>query len=295
MRFGPFTRHSSCHRSAVARGGWIKFACPYHLSYAQTPMRRFKLVAFSCTLQLLAVAPLLAEQVSVRIVSDPPGASLLSPDGHAVLGSLPLTKTYKTPVPWTGCVTFPGFWARWPDGSEMRVGRLEEVCPEDGLQQQIGVSLPAKTTESLSTPPAFAGGGGVCSDGAVTYKPVNGRCGAGSRPASAPTSGVAGSGPGRPLASAPSVASNRAANSDRKGPATVPVTVLGRQFSEAEYSFVVPGTVNTYRTASANCLANTNGSLFATALGNTVTGTFSGIATNAPTATARSTFEHAYW
>ena len=180
-------------------------------------VRRLTLVAFVCSLQVFAAIPLMAGQVSVRIVTDPLGASLVSPDGHTVLGSFPLTKTYTTPAPWTACMTVPGFGARWPSGAEMRVGRLE-VCPKDGLQQQIQVSLPETSVASPSQPLKFVGAL-VCRDGALTYKPANGRCGARDQP--------------------------------------VAVTVLRRPFNEAEYSFVVPGNVDTYRTSRATCVSDT--------------------------------------
>ena len=198
-----------------------------------------------------------AGQVSVRIVTDPPGASLVSPDGHTVLSSFPLTKTYTTPTPWTACMTVPGFGARWPSGAEMRVGRLE-VCPRDGPQQHIQVSLPETSVASPPQPLKFAGALVVCRDGAVTYKPANGRCGAADQPVPAQT-------PTR-------VATSRGSGMSL-GPTTVAVTVLRRQFNEAEYSFVVPGSVDTYRTSRANCVSDTRGSVFATAFGKTVTGT----------------------
>jgi hypothetical protein len=50
------------------------------------------------------------------------------------------------------------------------------------------------------------------------------------------------------------------------------VTVLRRQFNEAEYSFVVPGSVATYRMSRTNCVSDTRGSVFATAFSKTVTG-----------------------
>jgi hypothetical protein len=235
-------------------------------------MRRMEAVVLVGLLQVAGVTRAFAADVSVLIVSDPPGASLLAADGERIVAPLPVTRSYMPPEPWGSCVTFQGFKVRWPSGAEVLVGRIE-LCPEDGSEQVVRVSLPATSAKTVAMPSRPSG---VCRDGAVIYKPANGRCADGT-PTNSPATAAA------PIRSPddrmPSQPTNRPSTADRmrnpqrEGKTTVNVVVLDRRYSDTEYGFVVPGTINTYRASNANCFANTNGSLFATAVGNTVSGT----------------------
>jgi hypothetical protein len=228
-------------------------------------MRGVKTVVLVGLFQLVSVSPALAGPVSVLIVSEPAGGSLLAPDDQTVTGALPLTRTYTTPDPWRACVTFQGFTVRWPNGAKVNVGRIE-LCPEDGQEQVVRVSLPGMPETPL-TAPAASGQDVLCREGALVYKPANGRCPNGTMPSPAPA--------GTPTQPAglqrtpPRVTTPQA----RRGATTLPVIVLDRRFSETSYAFIVPGIVSTYRASNANCFANTTGSVFASTLGNTVSGT----------------------
>ncbi len=114
--------------------------------------------------QLWTGSSLLA-QVSVRVDSDRPGAILYGAE-NTTLGELPLTLSVTTPTPWESCVSLGEFRARWADGIELGIGRIE-VCPEAGTDQEILLSLPSTPA---ATPLTSAD---VCHEAGLAYKPVS--------------------------------------------------------------------------------------------------------------------------
>jgi hypothetical protein len=161
---------------------------------------------------------------------------------------------------------------RWPNGDEVSVGRIE-LCPEDGLQQQLTITGPApppsKVVE-LSTPAVSVT---ECRENGKIYQVVNGPC----------DNGAGGAPPAPQVARGPSVEVNpsrsaapppppRSATRSGRGPTRLSVRLLKKAFNETVFDFIVPGTVDTYRTDSANCYGNSSGTLTANRIGDTVYG-----------------------
>ena len=82
-----------------------------------------------------------AGTIAVRFVTDPPGAVVRSADGRSVFGSAPTIAVYTKPTTWEACASFPGVVARWPDGRQMSVNRLE-LCPQAGVFQEVRITIP---------------------------------------------------------------------------------------------------------------------------------------------------------
>lgn len=141
----------------------------------------------------LAAPPAAADEVTVLFTSSPPGARLISPDGTTTAATLPYSMKFTVPAPWTTCVAVAGVRARWSDGSEIDVGRVD-LCPEEGRQQYVRLAIPDQPTSSAVSLAV------VCRDGAVTYKPLNGRCAGGASTQSARTAPAP---PSRTTAAAP--------------------------------------------------------------------------------------------
>ena len=90
--------------------------------------------------------------ISVRFVSDPPGAVVSSADGRNVFGAAPTVVAYAKPATWESCASFPGVEVRWPDGRQMSVKRLE-LCPQDGISQEVRIALPKANRQRRVTVP----------------------------------------------------------------------------------------------------------------------------------------------
>ena len=143
------------------------------------------IVLYAC---VFSVPPSWADQVSVRIVSDPPGAMLFPrADRDKPLGRLPLELSCNTADPWRACVSHPGFLARWADGTEVVIRRIE-LCPEDGTLQEVRIAVPRSAGNRVPTPPERATAiqpasansprTVVCKSAGIVYKPLTGRnCG----------------------------------------------------------------------------------------------------------------------
>ncbi len=81
--------------------------------------------------------------VSLRVTSDPPGATLSSLARASVLGTTPLTMRYAVPDQWRNCVSDDGLEAKWPNGLQVEVKAIE-LCPEGGTDQEIRLALPTR-------------------------------------------------------------------------------------------------------------------------------------------------------
>jgi hypothetical protein len=81
------------------------------------------------------------------------------------------------------------------------------------------------------------------------------------------------------LPSVPAPANERQQFIERPKSTILPVVVLGRQLTETEQGFVVPGYVSTQTASSATCSADTRGTVSAYDLGGIVTGTINSTTT----------------
>ncbi len=98
--------------------------------------------------------------VTVRVTSDPPGATLSKLAPASVLGTTPLTMRYALPDQWRNCVSYDGLEANWPNGVQLEV-RAIELCPEGGTDQEIRLASPTRQqtrrTRVVPSQPSQAG------------------------------------------------------------------------------------------------------------------------------------------
>jgi len=224
-------------------------------------------------------------QISVRFVSHPAGATLVSADSRRVFGATPVTLSYSEPTNWQTCVPFEGFRARWPDGTQLAV-RSVELCPDGGPDQEIQIQAPrvprrTGAAQAKSAPKPLPEEQEVASStgtvelgepSALAAPAVRSPSPAG--PAPLPTY----IGPRVNTASPRSPSLARAGN-----PGRLAVQIVARASNESQYSFVVPGYVSTNSNAYADCHGTTFGSLSGSRsglltgsqTGSTFTGTYS--------------------
>ena len=117
-------------------------------------------VAILTTLAWLYYRGSPSTRVTVRVTSDPPGATLSTLDQASVLGTTPLTMRYAVADQWRNCVSYDGLKARWPNGVQLEV-RAIELCPEGGTDQEIRLAAPtrqhARRTRVVPSQPNHAG------------------------------------------------------------------------------------------------------------------------------------------
>ena len=105
------------------------------------------LIVSLTTLAVLALRlyyhPSPSTMVTVRVTSDPPGATLSTLVPASVLGTTPQTIRYAVPDQWRNCVSYNGLEARWPNGVQLHV-RAVELCPEGGKDQEIRLAAPTR-------------------------------------------------------------------------------------------------------------------------------------------------------
>lgn len=210
-----------------------------------------------------------ANDLFVTFVSSPPGATLVSADSRTVLGVTPASVPYSSPEHWDACASFSGFRARWPDGRQMAVNRIE-LCPEDGADQEVRFSAPeaAPATE----PPgrrlarSMARAGAAERERVAQFVKEVGRQ-IGAAPVNAPTAPiVTADSPSEPNVRAdPPAPLPQSPETIRSAPSTPPrtfaVAVVGRQAHETGYRFIVPGYVSTNSSSYTNCYGSTSGTL----------------------------------
>jgi hypothetical protein len=232
--------------------------------------------------------------IEVKVVSDPPGATLTSLSAGTLLGTSPTTIQYALPADWRNCQSYEGIEATWPSGVALDVKHVE-LCPEGGLQQEMRISAPVRRqprparTSPLEAPVARSGGAPSASQPssnvaapALPPPSVTVQAPASVQPTSLVSTGTAAT-PSRVAPVIPSYQGPSGGGSLNPG-ARIVVIVVGRQSSETGYSFVVPGYVSTRSNAYGNCYGSTNGSIYATTRGqvlgdtyrSTTDGTYSG-------------------
>lgn len=116
------------------------------------------------------VLPASAQQVSVHVVADRPGATLYAGDSPTALGKLPLNLRATAPTPWTGCTSLGEYRAQWPDGVQLTIGRIE-ICPDGGASQEVRIALPAGA--SIPPVPAPTMRPVICHSAGLAYKPAS--------------------------------------------------------------------------------------------------------------------------